>query len=113
MTNKEKFAETFGYAPNEKISVCPSNYDCRSMKCSQCPFNQNWWDKEYKPCFKMQEDEKLPHSNLGIATNTVNKCNEKGATFNEWIVSLLTSMTMSLAQIADKMTEEQNEGTNI
>lgn len=62
MTNKEKFEEIFGYSPEKDtdlinclipVSVCEKI----EGGCSKCPF-YGWWDKEYKPCFKLREDLK-------------------------------------------------------
>lgn len=58
MTNKEKFKEVFGFSLNESaIGVCPAPKTvCKQMRYNQeCPF-RDWWDKEYKPCFKLRED---------------------------------------------------------
>lgn len=57
MTNREKFKEVFGFMPcyHERNSVCPENFDCDNVPtCRECPFNDKWWDKTYKPCFVMK-----------------------------------------------------------
>ena len=63
MTNREKFKEVFGYTPyTENMCVAPIKI-CEEYaengkdfgQCGECPF-KNWWDKEYKPCFKLRED---------------------------------------------------------
>ena len=58
MTNREKFKETFGFHfDSDSFSNCLApegvckNYD----SCEECPFNE-FWDKEYKPCFKIKEE---------------------------------------------------------
>ena len=65
MTNLEKFKEVFGFIPtihDDTITcigvdrVCDEQYRKNRpyVGCSDCPFN-DWWNKEYKPCFKMDE----------------------------------------------------------
>lgn len=54
MTNKEKFKEVFGFTVNNKM-MCPVNLNCDSIRCKDCPFNADWWDKEYKNCFRIKE----------------------------------------------------------
>ena len=65
MTNKEKFEEIFGYSPKKAnclfpLSVCDDIHK-QGLGCTtrpqRCPF-YDWWDKEYKPCFKLREDLK-------------------------------------------------------
>ena len=58
MTNREKFKETFGFNfDSDSFSNCLApegvcrNYD----SCEECPFDE-FWDKEYKPCFKIKEE---------------------------------------------------------
>lgn len=62
MTNREKFEEIFGFSPEKDttlinclfpVSVCENN----NGDCEKCSF-VDWWDKEYKPCFKLREDLK-------------------------------------------------------
>lgn len=57
MTNREKFREVFGYTPYKQAECLVPHRVCddNDNKCSKCPFN-NWWDKEYKPCFEMREE---------------------------------------------------------
>jgi len=62
MTNKEKFEETFGFKPNVWIKPCELlNIDiqgdiCKNyLICGDCPFNREWWEREYLPCFKLRE----------------------------------------------------------
>lgn len=59
MTNREKFKEVFGFEQDEETAVCPSDLmgtdNCKSIECKDCPFNFHWWDKEYKPCFRLKE----------------------------------------------------------
>lgn len=63
MTNKEKFEEVFGYKPNtvtddiENCMFSESVCEQADFDCDNCPF-LGWWDKEYKPCFKLREDLK-------------------------------------------------------
>lgn len=60
MTNKEKFKETFGFAPSEGElhEVCPDHFDCTEIpNCSACPFSEEWWDREYMSCFQLKENE--------------------------------------------------------
>ena len=70
MTNREKFEKVFGFPANEDagcplpITVCDViEHDGKS--CNNCSF-YGWWDKEYKPCFKLDlsningSDEQLP-----------------------------------------------------
>ena len=54
MTNREKFKEVFGFEHN---SDCPAPIRVcdEIMKCEDCPFD-NFFDKEYKGCFKMKEE---------------------------------------------------------
>lgn len=60
MTNREKFKEVFGFTPREDaecvapLSVCYINNDICTSQTVECPF-WTWWDKEYKPCFKIKE----------------------------------------------------------
>ena len=55
MTNADKFKETFGYEPAQMcllpIWICVD----QGGECDNCPF-KSWWDKEYKPCFKLKEN---------------------------------------------------------
>ena len=58
MTNREKFKETFGFNfDSDSFSNCLApegvcrNYD----SCEECPFDE-FWDKEYKSCFKLKEE---------------------------------------------------------
>ena len=57
MTNREKFKETFGFRPNPDAEcVAPTSIcDIQNDICNDCPF-ENWWEKEYIPCFKMLEE---------------------------------------------------------
>ena len=62
MTNKEKFTEVFGFTPEgygvEDNISCPLPVKiCKEHKdnCLECPFC-GWWEKEYKPCFKLRDD---------------------------------------------------------
>lgn len=64
MTNGEKFKEVFGFIPEPEFDCgCAPRKVCNEQKkvhnrntanmCFDCPFN-DWWNKEYKPCFKMK-----------------------------------------------------------
>ena len=60
MTNREKFKEVFGFSPNKGVSgnlSCPAPKKiCDERKgCVGCPF-KNWWEREYKECFRMKEE---------------------------------------------------------
>ena len=61
MTNREKFKEVFGFTPTKDAecvaprAICDIRLDICAHGDDECPF-WNWWDKEYKPCFKMKED---------------------------------------------------------
>ena len=56
MTNKEKFKETFGFTPSDLECIAPTNICINQHNyCSDCVF-YNFWDREYKPCFKIRED---------------------------------------------------------
>ena len=61
MTNREKFKEVFGFAPKDDAecvaptSICDINDNVCASQDHECPFWM-WWDKEYKPCFKLRED---------------------------------------------------------
>lgn len=58
MTNREKFKETFGFDLDRvNLSMCPvAEKICKQQGiCKVCPF-QYFWEREYKPCFKMRED---------------------------------------------------------
>ena len=63
MTNREKFEEVFGFKPNDDAEcvapmlICYINDNICASKEKECPF-YDWWDKEYKPCFKLREDLK-------------------------------------------------------
>lgn len=56
MTNIEKFKEVFGFVPSiEKESCVGAPIMCDVVSsCRECPF-RNWWDREFKECFKMDE----------------------------------------------------------
>lgn len=66
MTNAEKFKEVFGMTPNKdscpifSSKICSEqlkkhfNDPCEDC-CKDCPF-EDWWNKEYRPCFKIKED---------------------------------------------------------
>lgn len=70
MTNRQKFKEVFGFTPRDEAhcvaptSVCAVNNGIcvlgkqngagRIEPPQVCPF-WNWWNKEYKPCFKIKE----------------------------------------------------------
>ena len=56
MTNREKFKEVFGFY--HSIMECPfptSICEKSKFQCLECQFF-GWWEKEYKPCFKLRED---------------------------------------------------------
>lgn len=73
MTNLEMFKKVFGFtpcmpytdydkcqtgtlpcpAPEKVCDVMESLYD--NWACENCPFD-DWWHKEYKPCFSLRED---------------------------------------------------------
>lgn len=61
MTNKEKFEEVYGFTPNTNRPPCllmdndTREEVCKINSCLTCPFNHDWWDREYLPCFKMKE----------------------------------------------------------
>lgn len=61
MTNLEKFREVFGYTPDTRLCISPLRICDAQVKkykndpCETCPFN-DWWSKEYKPCFSMKEE---------------------------------------------------------
>lgn len=62
MTNREKFKEVFGFTPNKavtmensKFCIVPEKVCMDQKKCDGCPF-ANWWDKEYKPCFRIRAE---------------------------------------------------------
>ena len=57
MTNREKFKEIFGFMIDDKCEegVCPEGFDCEDLTCDNCPFGSDWWNKEYKSCFKLKE----------------------------------------------------------
>ena len=58
MTNREKFEEIFGFSPEDES--CPASMrTCAILhtNCVDCLY-WNWWNKEYKPCFKLREDLK-------------------------------------------------------
>ena len=61
MTNREKFKEVFGFTPHADAecvaprAVCESRLGICANRGAECPFWM-WWDKEYKPCFKLKED---------------------------------------------------------
>lgn len=54
MTNREKFKEVFDFNPSDCVAPTSICID-RRMGCKDCPFH-DWWDKEYKPCFKIKEE---------------------------------------------------------
>ena len=67
MTNREKLIEvlkdTFGFIPENYVpdkeskyrtlGACPEGLECDG-NCDKCPFNKEFWDKEYKPCFVLK-----------------------------------------------------------
>lgn len=53
ITNKEKFKEVFGFETVQP--VCPIGFYCGNISCVDCVFDVKWWNKEYKPCFKLKE----------------------------------------------------------
>ena len=64
MTNAEKFKEVFGYTPDKETCVAPDSVCMASCgransateeACQVCPFD-GWWNKEYKPCFRLKEE---------------------------------------------------------
>ena len=66
MTNREKFKEVFGIKPsNNSCPISLSKICSEQLKkhfndsvqnlCIDCPMD-DWWNKEYKPCFKLRED---------------------------------------------------------
>lgn len=58
MTNREKFKETFGFdfdADSFSNCLAPANVCKEFDSCEECPF-LDFWDKEYKPCFKLKEE---------------------------------------------------------
>ena len=56
MTNSEKFESVFGFKPSDDAGcVAPAAVcDIQDGVCNDCPFD-NWWNKEYKACFKILE----------------------------------------------------------
>ena len=58
MTNREKFQEVFGFrmGVSEEKEVCPDGACEMSDGCDSCPFNEGWWDREYKSCFRMKDN---------------------------------------------------------
>lgn len=58
MTNREKFKETFGFNidTDHLSSGCVAPWGvCETIRgCDECPFDE-WWDREYKPCFQIKE----------------------------------------------------------
>lgn len=57
MTNREKFKEVFGFKPNDDAECVAPSKICYIQDdiCNDCPF-EDWWDKEYKECFRMKEE---------------------------------------------------------
>lgn len=57
MTNGEKFKEVFGFTQDKKVCVAPLTVcEIFYAQCGKgCPFD-DWWNKEYKPCFRMKEE---------------------------------------------------------
>lgn len=55
MTNREKFAETYGFELEGSPCVAPEKVCDHYGECSRCPF-KGWWDKEYLPCFRMKDE---------------------------------------------------------
>lgn len=60
ITNRQKFKEIFGFTPRADAEciapskICYINNDVCTNAESECPF-WNWWDKEYKACFQINE----------------------------------------------------------
>lgn len=54
MTNGEKFKEVFGFRPRE-VCIMPFLICKEQDSCEVCLF-QNFWDKEYKHCFRIKEE---------------------------------------------------------
>ena len=55
MTNREKFREVFGFSPVVSQEVCPDGFECEGL-CTICPFNGEWWEREYKECFELNTE---------------------------------------------------------
>ena len=60
MTNIEKFEEVFGFVPSRNVTrecVIPNKICEEIDDCAGCPFNE-WWNREYKSCFRIKEEYK-------------------------------------------------------
>lgn len=55
MTNREKFKEVYGFELDGNPCVAPQSI-CNEQTCERCPF-RGWWDKEYKACFRYEEEK--------------------------------------------------------
>ena len=55
MTNREKFKEVYGFELDGNPCVAPQSI-CNEQTCERCPF-WGWWDKEYKACFRYEEEK--------------------------------------------------------
>jgi hypothetical protein len=56
MTNREKFAEVYGFELDGNPCAAPQSI-CNEQTCERCPF-WGWWDKEYKSCFEYEKPKK-------------------------------------------------------
>lgn len=55
MTNREKFKEVYGFELDGNPCAAPQSI-CNEQTCERCPF-WGWWDKEYKACFRYEEEK--------------------------------------------------------
>lgn len=78
MTNAEKFKEVFGFEPNRQVHPCtliPTDIRNEVVcghkprpRCKECPFNSNWWERDYLPCFKLKERSDYAEGNRETET---------------------------------------------
>ena len=55
MTNAQVFKEIFGFPPSPNARCVAPKQICENYDtCRGCPF-ADWWNKEYLPCFELNE----------------------------------------------------------
>lgn len=55
MTNAEKFEQVFGFEHNKERCPFPVETCKELAACNDCAL-VDFWDKEYKPCFKLKSE---------------------------------------------------------
>lgn len=65
MTNREKFKEVYGFELDGNPCAAPQSI-CNEQTCERCPF-WGWWDKEYKACFRYEEEKTMTRTEAELA----------------------------------------------